>query len=354
MTGSDGAPAALLESVAPLAEAHDVALFDIDGVLLLGHSAVPHAAAALTDLSATGVRHGYLTNNASRSPAAVADELQAVGIPARAGEVTTSALAIAGLMSEELPAGSRVLVVGGPGLREAISETGLTVVDSAEDHPAAVVQGLALDIGWPELSEAALAVRAGATYFAPNLDATVPRERGLMIGNGSLVAAVVNATGVTPRTAGKPAPGIFHQALQRVGGRNPVVCGDRLDTDIAGARAAGFPALHVLTGVDRARAVLLAPPDHRPSYLGTDLRALSGPHPAPREEAGWWTCGGSAARSVNGALELRSDGSDLPLESADLTIDDYRCLASAAWSAADAGAPIDSAALPELRISAPR
>lgn len=354
MTTASTELSGLRRSAAPLSQEHDVVLFDIDGVLLLGHSAIPHAAAVLADLRSDGVSAGYLTNNASRSPSAVAEELLAVDIPARASEVTTSALAIAGLMGEELPAGTRVLVVGGPGLREAISDAGLEVVDSAESAPGAVVQGLALDIGWAELSEAALAVRAGAIYFAPNLDATVPRERGLMIGNGSLVAAVVNATGVSPRTAGKPAPGIFTQALQRTGGTTPVVVGDRLDTDIAGARAAGFPALHVLTGVDHARAVLLAAPEQRPSYLGTDLRALLVAHPLPEHEAGWWTCGDAAARATDGTLEVSQDGSELPLDTAQLSLDAYRCLASAAWAAADAGKAIDAAALPRLSIAAPR
>lgn len=354
MTSAGGSAPGLLHSAVPLSEAHDVALFDIDGVLLLGHSGVPHAATVLNALGSSGVRTGYLTNNASRSPSAVAGELQAVGIPARGGEVTTSALAIAGLMREELRPGTRVLVVGGPGLREAISDAGLTVVDSAESAPVAVVQGLAFDIGWAELSEAVLAVRAGASYYAPNLDATVPRERGLMIGNGSLVAAVVNATGVTPRTAGKPAPGIFSQALQRVGGGSPVITGDRLDTDIAGARAAGFPALHVLTGVDHARSVLLAAPEQRPSYLGTDLRALMEAHPAPQQEGGWWACGNSAARAADGVLQVSVNRSELPVGGSELPVEAYRCLAAAAWSAADAGAAVDPAALPRLHITPPR
>jgi hypothetical protein len=142
------------------------------------------------------------------------------------------------------------------------------------DGPVAVIQGLSMTIGWPDLAEAALAIRSGALWVTSNLDATLPTERGLLPGNGSLVAALRTATGSEPLVAGKPAPALMHDALARGDFASPLVVGDRLDTDIAGANAADLPSLMVLTGVNDARDALYAVPDQRPTYLGADLRSL--------------------------------------------------------------------------------
>ena len=194
-----------------------------------------------------------------------------------------------------------------------MTAAGLVVVDSADDAPAAVVQGYAADVGWRQLAEAAYAIEAGAWFVASNLDPTLPTERGFAPGNGSLVAAVRHATGVEPVSAGKPEPTLYRLAAARRGARSPLVVGDRLDTDLAGARAAGWPGLHVLTGVSTARDAVLAAPGERPSYLGADLRSLVVPHPAPVLDDGWWRCRGAArqgrrtgAWSSTGAVRKRS------------------------------------------------
>src|SRR5699024_11956829 len=99
-----------------------------------------------------------------------------------------------------------------------------------------------------DLADATYAITARAEYIATNRAATNPTERRTTLANGSLVAAVRHATGVTPRSAGKPQARIFEQAGHRAGAQHPLVIGDRLDTDLAGARAARFAGLHVLTG----------------------------------------------------------------------------------------------------------
>src|SRR5699024_11268661 len=180
---------------------------------------------------------------------------------------------------DTIGAAARVLPIGGTGLQVALQERRLTLVRSADDHPDVVVQGFDKTLTWADLAEATYAIKAGAQYIASNLDATIPTERATTLGNGSLVAAVVHATGVTPRSAGKPQARIFEQASQRAGASRPLVIGDRLDTDLAGARAAGYAGLHVLTGVDGPAELLRARPEERPSYLGADLRDLGRPHP---------------------------------------------------------------------------
>ncbi|GAA4662890.1 HAD-IIA family hydrolase [Gordonia humi] len=258
---------------------YDSLLFDLDGTLFAGASALPHAVDAV-NTSASSVL--FVTNNASRSPEAVAEHLTELGFTAVADQVVTSAQAGAALVSEHVPAGSRVLVVGADALRDEVNAHGMVAVASADDEPIAVVQGHSPDTGWAQLSEAALAVRAGATWVACNVDTTLPNERGLLVGNGSMVAAVKSATGAEPLVAGKPAAPIMRDALSRSEGRRPLVVGDRLDTDIAGANTVGIDSLLVITGVSGALDLLAAGPDARPTYVATDLAALDSAADAAR------------------------------------------------------------------------
>lgn len=349
---ADEADGYLAGCAVPMVEAFDAALLDLDGVVYRGPLAVDHAVEMIEAVRAHGMRAVFVTNNANRPPSTVADQLAGLGIPASGDDVMTSALAAAALLSGDLPAGSRVLVVGGPGLREAVTAAGLEVVGSADDEPVAVVQGFAPSVGWTDLAEAVYAVQAGARYVATNLDMTIPTDRGIAPGNGTLVSAVRVATGVEPVSAGKPQPEIFRQAARRAEAERPLVVGDRLDTDLAGAVAAGMPGLLVLTGVHDGRAAVLAAPAERPRFLARDLRALVEPQPAPRRAVdGVWECAGARARvrartvevadGVAGWQQVGGPGS--PGDVA-LSLDALRALCCAAWEAADGGAPLSEVA----------
>ncbi|MBD8078012.1 HAD-IIA family hydrolase [Cellulosimicrobium arenosum] len=340
---SEPSVAGLLSCDVPLATAYDLALVDLDGVAYRGHDPIPHAAEGLSAARELGMRLVFVTNNASREPSSVAAQLSQLDIPTRTDEVMTAAQAAAALLSTRLEVGAKVLVVGGAGLVTAVREAGFVVVRSADDEPEAVAQGFAPELGWEQLAEAAYAVQRGAWHVASNLDRTLPTARGFAPGNGSLVEVVRAATGVEPSSAGKPSPTMYRLAVDRVGARAPLVIGDRLDTDLAGARSGGYAGLHVLTGVSTARDAIAAEPRLRPHYLGEDLRCLLEPHPAVRPDGdGWWTSGGSAARAADGGLELRDSGS--------ATIDTVRAAAAAAWAAADRGDPVDHARLPEIPV----
>lgn len=256
-----------------LLETYDALLLDLDGTLFRGGTALPGARAALDRAASRNVSLGYLTNNGSRSARQVAEHLAGMGFAAAADEVVTSGQAAAQALVHRLPARSQVLVVGSPDLAAEVRAVGLGLTDDA-DRADAVVQGHSPDTAWPLLAEACLAIRRGALWVACNVDATLPTERGELPGNGSMVAALRTATGVEPVVAGKPEPWLFEEAVRRTGARRPLVVGDRLDTDIVGATAAGLPALLVLTGVSGAGAVLGAAEPERPRYLGADLTAL--------------------------------------------------------------------------------
>ncbi|HEU5384849.1 MAG TPA: HAD-IIA family hydrolase [Streptosporangiaceae bacterium] len=321
----------------PLDAAYDVALLDLDGVVYIGGAAIPGAAEALSKAGAAGMRLAYVTNNASRTPAAVAALLTSLGVPAAAQDVVTSAQAAARLLAERLPAGSPVLVIGGTGLRMALRERGLRPVTTAADKPRAVVQGFAPDVSYPTLAEGGLAVRAGALFVASNADLTIPGRHGIAPGNGSLIQVIATATGVQPLVAGKPEPPLHRESVLRTGATHPLVVGDRLDTDIEGAHRAGADSLLVLTGVTRPADLVLAPPSQRPTYLAEDLAGLLEPHPGPEkstaEEPGGYSCGGWTARRDGDHLELTGQGE---------RVDGLRALCAAAWAGVAKGLSEDA------------
>ncbi|MHA7664499.1 HAD-IIA family hydrolase [Mycolicibacterium sp. HS_4_1] len=272
-----------------LAQLHDCLLLDLDGTVFRGHEATEGAVDALAAVTS---RKLYVTNNASRSPAEVADHLDALGFSALADDVVTSAQSAAHLLALQLPAGAKVLVIGTDALAAEVAGVGLQPVRQFTDGPVAVVQGHSPQTAWADLAEAALTIRAGGLWVAANSDKTLPSERGLLPGNGSMVAALQTATEQVPQVAGKPQPTLMNDALARGRYESPLVVGDRLDTDIAGANAAGLPSLMVLTGVSSAADMVHAIPAERPGYLAPDLRSLTtsadvlrvGPHPAWRVE----------------------------------------------------------------------
>ncbi|MGJ0120997.1 HAD-IIA family hydrolase [Williamsia sp. MIQD14] len=257
-----------------LARGYDAILCDLDGTLFAGGEAIDGAQEALAQVTAPAY---FVTNNASRRAPEVAEHLTSLGFTATADEVVTSAQSAAALLAEHLEPGSRALVVGTDGLAQEIREVGIGVTRSAADRPQAVVQGHSPDTGWAQLSEAVLAIADGALWIACNVDPTLPSERGFMIGNGSMVAAVAHATGATPLVAGKPAEPLMRDAIARSGAKHPLVVGDRLDTDIAGAVVVGADSLLVLTGVASLRDAVCAAPDERPTHIGADLSALTRP-----------------------------------------------------------------------------
>lgn len=310
-------------------EGVDVVLADLDGVVYAGPGALPHAVDSLNRAGETR-RLGYITNNASRRDATVAEHLRDLGLDAtRPHDVVTSPQAAMRLLRERVTVGSTILVVGGDGLVFEIEKAGYVVTRSADDAPAAVVQGFAPEIGWAELAEAAYALatpedEGGIPWIATNTDWTIPQARGIAPGNGTLVSAVHTAVGRLATVAGKPERPIFDEAVARFGARHPLFIGDRLDTDIAGAQAAGIDSVLVLTGIDRPKHVLAAPTNSRPAFILGDLRELHEPYPATIVDGDVTTVGSAAVRIDGPDIHIVSEG--------DRPIDLVRAGAAAIWA----------------------
>ncbi|HET7350111.1 MAG TPA: HAD-IIA family hydrolase [Marmoricola sp.] len=316
----------------PLQEAYDVAVLDLDGVVYVGPHGVPHAADALNAAQAGGMHLAFITNNAARTPETVGEHLRDLGVEAHDEDVVTSAQAAARLLSNQLPAGSRVFLVGGPGLEQALVERGLVPVTEPGDDVAAVVQGYGPEMPWKRVTQGATLVRNGLPWVATNTDMTVPTATGVGPGNGTLVRLVAEFAEREPQVAGKPMAPLFEETMARVGGQRPLMVGDRLDTDIRGAVTMGWDSLLVLTGVTRLEKLVAAAPSERPTYLGVDLRALALSHPAAEAVGDEVRAGGWVASTPGGTLRVAGEG--------DLT-DWWRAVAVAAWRHFDAsGQPV--------------
>jgi glycerol-1-phosphatase len=320
---------------APLLASFDALLFDLDGVVYVGPSAVPHAAATIRRARESGVACGFVTNNASRSAQAVVDHLDELGIESTVADVITSPDAAVRLLPEYVPDGAAVLVIGGQGIVDALSEHGYRPVRHLDEGPAAVMQGFSPDVSWRDLAEATFAVRSGLPWIATNPDLTFPTDRGVAPGNGAMVRLVAQTVGREPdAVAGKPEPPLLRAAIERLGSACPLMVGDRLDTDIAAGTRVGIPSLLVFTGVTTVAELLSAVPEERPDYLGADLRVLLDPYPTVEVDGDRAACGEATARVVEGLLAV---------EWTTAPWDAVRAAAALAWAVSDRGADLDSA-----------
>ena len=254
-----------------LADPYDAILLDLDGVLYRWPDPIPGAAAAVSALRDAGKRLAFVTNNSSRTPAQVAGRLSSVGVIASPQEVVTSALATATILSER---GVRsAFVVGEEGLIEALAEAGIEVVHELSDGPDVVVVGFDRGADYSKLKDASVLVERGIPLVASNADPSFPAPGGeSWPGAGALLAAIETTTGARGEVFGKPEPPLFERALASAEGGRPIVVGDRLDTDIAGAVRLGWDSALVLTGATRRDEVEGSP--WRPTFVLDDLSGL--------------------------------------------------------------------------------
>lgn len=302
-----------------LIEQHDALLLDLDGTVWEGGRAID---GAVDFINSCGLPSVYVTNNASRAPEAVAEKLRGIGLKVETADVLTSAQAAVTLAGAHVPQGAKILVIGADSFRDLVRAAGYTVVASADDKPDAVLQGFDPSVDWAQLTEGALAIRQGAKYVASNLDSSLPTERGLAVGNGSLVAAIESATGVSPVSAGKPEPEMFVQAAKLVGAKRPLAVGDRLNTDIAGGNAAAMNTFHVLTGVSHEMELIEASKEYRPNFIGDSLSDMT-------------RSAYELAPGAQGGFTARVDGLDVLVDNGDsnaTSVQALRTVLEVVWS----------------------
>jgi 4-nitrophenyl phosphatase len=225
-------------------------LIDLDGTLYHGDRMIDGADTLILWLREANIPYLFVTNNSTAAPETVAARLNAMGIPADAGDVCTSAQAAADYAAAQHP-GARVLVIGEAGLRLAIEGQGLVLTDN---HPEVVVQGLDRSFSYERAVLAVEAIRGGAAFIQTNPDLLLPTADGFRPGAGSVGAMLQAASGVEPTVVGKPSSILMNYAMTRLGisPEDAVVVGDNLATDIAAGVTAGCETALVLTGLTNA------------------------------------------------------------------------------------------------------
>lgn len=312
-------------------------LSDLDGVLYQGPHAVAHAVESLTR-ARKHAHLGFITNNASRTPKSVAEHISGFGLAVDEEDVVTSPQAAVRVLARLIEPGALVFVVGGEGLTTEVERMGFRITRSADDGPAAVIQGFYPEVAWVHLAQAAFALQRSPEipWVATNTDWSIPVDGGVAPGNGAMVAAVHQAVGRNAIFAGKPEREIFALALERFESHGKaLMLGDRLDTDILGANRAGIASALVLTGIHTARALLACDEPMRPTFILEDLRDLHAPYPDIRRSE---DPQGVHSAEV-GQAEVRRDNTVVRVARAGSTIDVMRAAAAIVH---DSRLPIDA------------
>jgi len=242
-------------SLSPLVTRYDHVLLDLDGCVWVGGEATPGAVDAVAALREAGKGIAFVTNDGRSSGEEFVRKLWALGFQASLEEVVTVGGALQHVLAER--GGGSAFVIGSDAIVRHVSDAGMRVVNNTEFATRADVVVVAAheDFTYAELRTALQAVLRGAELIGGGRDRTFPMPDGAWPATGPILAALEYATERRAATVGKPEPQIFLTALDRLGPGRALVVGDRLDSDIAGAHAAGLDAALVLTGAtSRAEA----------------------------------------------------------------------------------------------------
>lgn len=250
-------------------------ILDMDGVVWKADAPIGDLPKTFARIRERGLKFVFATNNGTKTPEEYRQKLSSLGVEVDASQVVTSALAVAHMLEQKYPRGTKIFMIGGPGVREALEEKGfeLLSVESAPEAKALVV-GIDRTITFDKVAEATLLVRAGVPFYATNTDRTFPTPRGEIPGAGSWLSVITTATRVEPIVAGKPFPTMMEFSLERLGTskEETLVVGDRLETDIASGQAAGCPTAAVLSGVSTREQVAAWKPS--PTVVAESLGEL--------------------------------------------------------------------------------
>jgi 4-nitrophenyl phosphatase len=248
-------------------------IFDMDGVLYRGKLPLPGVADMFEMLDGQGIPYACATNNATLTPQEFSQKLADMGIAMPAERIITSPVATRRYLQDHAPRDTRVYCIGMNGLRSALFDDGYFVEDDAQ--PEYVVVGMDFQVTYPQLRRACLHIRAGATFIGTNPDTTFPAEDGIVPGCGALLALLRAGAEQEPYVIGKPGPALFLASISILGAapEQTLTVGDRLDTDIAGARNAGLASALVLTGVSTRDS--LETSTVQPDAVFDDLPALA-------------------------------------------------------------------------------
>jgi len=261
-------------SLSPLLRAYDQVILDLDGCVWIGEDAVPGSVDAIAALRDAGKRVAFATNNSWHSGEDHVAKLWGVGVQASLADVVTVGGAMQHLLAETRTTRS-AFVIGTPAMHRHVTDAGLKVMNGTDlaSRAEVVVLSGTDDVDYADLRDGALALGHGADFLATGRDPTLPMPDGHWPGTGAILAALETASGLTAEIVGKPSPRLFETALDRLGEGRTLVVGDRLDSDIAAAAAAGLDGALVLTGGAPSEPPPCGP---QPVKVAADLAELVG------------------------------------------------------------------------------
>jgi 4-nitrophenyl phosphatase len=249
-------------------------IIDMDGVLWRDTQPLGDLPKIFSKIRQEGLSFILATNNATRSVREYHQKLAGFGVEFEDGQIINAAEAVGIYLSERYPKNTSVHVVGQPSLKRTLEAYGFLVVDTEEKDVKIVVASLDFNLTYEKLKCASLLIQKGADFIGTNPDNTLPTPQGFFPGSGTVIGALEIASGVQAKIVGKPEPLLYEMALKRlnVSPRETLAIGDRLETDIAGAQAAGIHTALVLSGAStRAQAEAFIPP---PEIVAQDFMEL--------------------------------------------------------------------------------
>jgi len=258
----------------PTARRYDHVLLDLDGTVWVGDAPTDGSTAAVAALREAGKGLIFLTNDVRHTPEDQVRKLWRLGFRASLDEVVTVGAALQFLLAERRGGGA-AFVIGAQAVVDHVANAGMRVVNNTEFASRADLVVVAGHEGfdYTELRIAAQALIRGAEFIGTSRDATFPMPDGPWPGTGALLAAVETAAGrPADLVVGKPGPSMYDAVRERIGAGSLLAVGDRLDSDVAGARAAGIDSALVLTGAETA-----PPPEDaelKPTHVAPSLAAL--------------------------------------------------------------------------------
>ena len=251
----------------------------MDGVLWHGETPVPGLVAFFETIDDLHIGYVMATNNATKTADQYTAKFKRFGVDIAPERILTSAETTADYLHSHYAPGSQVFIVGAKGLHDAMKARGFEIITADEvangARPPLVVLGFTPHAVYKDLAMAALLVDNGAAFIGTNPDPSVPNELGPLPGAGALLSVITTSTGIQPQIIGKPEPIMFEHALKRLGSQksDTAMVGDRLTTDIAGAKAAGLWGILLLSGISEAGDIHQA--DYRPDFVFTDIKELA-------------------------------------------------------------------------------
>ncbi len=219
-------------------------LFDLDGVLYVGKTAIPGAIAAVDAIRRAGYACRFVTNTSTLSLASLQSKLAALGFDVATEEIMSAPQAAVQYLQQQPNPVCRLL------LADDVKQ-GFAHFQQSDTEANFVVVG---DIGnawtYPMLNEVFACLTRGAKLIAIHKNRFWQTEHGLQMDIGAFITGLEYAANTQAMLIGKPSADFFNMALAelRLQPQQALMIGDDIDSDVGGAQAVGLAGVLVRTG----------------------------------------------------------------------------------------------------------